>query len=361
MTLLRVDGLSKRFDTTVALDQASFEVREGEFFCLVGPTNAGKSTLLKTIAGMHRPDAGTITLHGKDITGSAPKDRGLGVVFQNDALFPDHTGYGNIAFALTAAGRSAASIEQRVREIAATLHIEHLLTRLPETFSGGERKRVAIGRAIAAKSDLLLLDEPLSGLDARLRIEMRLELKELRHSLSQGLIYVTHDHAEAMSLADRIAVLHEGRIQQVGTPDEIYRKPVNRFVAGFFGSPPMNLLPAELVQYADSVELVGDGFRFPFASLASLRASPPRSVEIGIPAEEVRVAREQSRETPHPGKVMWIERLGSRQILDISLGASSIKAIVKPDYRVQEADPAWVGITPHSHHLVDSATGLFFR
>lgn len=361
MTLLRVQDLSKRFDGRLALDHVSLEVRKGEFLCLVGPTNAGKSTLLKTIAGLHRPDSGAILIQERDIGSLPPSARGLGVVFQNDALFPDCTGRENIAFSLKAAGRPGEKIQQRVGEIAATLRIEHLLSRRPDTFSGGERKRVAIGRAIASHSDLLLLDEPLSGLDARLRLELRLEFRQLLRSLSQGLIYVTHDHAEAMSLADRIAVLHEGRIQQIGTPDEIYRQPVNRFVAGFFGSPPMNLLDAEVRQYADAVELVGDGFRVPFPNPATLRSALPGDLEIGIPPGEVRVGRQQSSDTPHPGKVAWIERLGSRQVLDIALGGSSIKAIVAPDYDILESDAAWVGFTPRIHHLVDRKTGLFLR
>lgn len=361
MTQLRVQGLSKRFDGKLALDHVSLEVHKGEFLCLVGPTNAGKSTLLKTIAGLHRPDAGTILLRDRDIGALPPHERGLGVVFQNDALFPNHTGSENIAFSLKVAGRSREKIDQRVSEIASMLRIGHLLSRHPDTFSGGERKRVAIGRAIAAHSDLLLLDEPLSGLDARLRLELRLEFRQLLRSLSQGLIYVTHDHAEAMSLADRIAVLHEGRIQQIGTPDEIYRRPVNRFVAGFFGSPPMNLLTAEVRQYADAAELVGDGFRFPFPNPATLRSALPGELEIGIPPEEVRMGRQQSSDTPHPCKIAWIEHLGSRQVLDIALGDASIKAIVAPDYRIQESDTAWVGFTPRMHHLVDRKTGLFLR
>ena len=361
MSLLRVQGLSKRFGGKLALDHVSLEVRKGEFLCLVGPTNAGKSTLLKTIAGLHRPDSGTILLQERDIGALPPNERGLGVVFQNDALFPDQTGHENIAFALKAAGRPRQKIDQRVGELASTLRIEHLLSRRPDTFSGGERKRVAIGRAIAAHSDLLLLDEPLSGLDARLRLELRLEFRQLLRSLSQGLIYVTHDHAEAMSLADRIAVLHEGRIQQIGTPDEIYRRPVNRFVAGFFGSPPMNLLTAEVRQYADAAELVGDGFRVPFPNPATLRSALPGDLEIGIPPEEVRLGREQSSNTPHPCKVAWIERLGSRQVIDLALGGARVKAIVAPEYRVQESEPAWVGFTPCIHHLVDRKTGLFLR
>jgi len=361
MNVLAVSGLTKRFESTLALDEVDLEVRKGEYFCLAGPTNAGKSTLLKTIAGLHRQDAGSIAVRGRDLDGVAPRSRRLGMVFQADALFPDRTGFENIAFALRASGKADATVERRVAAVADLLGIRHLLSRLPHTFSGGERKRVAIGRAIAAPSDLLLLDEPLSGIDARLRVMLRVEFKDWRHSLADGVIHVTHDHAEAMSLADRIAILNEGRIEQVGTPDEIYHSPANRFVAGFFGSPPMNLVPVEVAQYADSLQLVGDGFRVLAPDLAGLRSPLPRALEIGVRAEDIAVAPVRSAITPHPGKILWTEKLGTRQVLEIKTGAHALRAFADNDAGLQETDIAWFGFNVRPGHLLDSQSGRFIR
>jgi ABC-type sugar transport system ATPase subunit len=358
--LLRIQGLHKRFGAVTALSEVSLEVREGEFFSLVGPTNAGKSTLLKTIAGLHRADAGGIALRGAPIDALPPHERRVSLVFQQDALFPDRTGYDNIAFALEAAKTPAAQIEDRVREVAQQLGIAHVLHRHPDTFSGGERKRVAIARALAAPSDLLMLDEPLGSLDARLRVSLRLELKQLQSASGRSILFVTHGHVEAMSLSDRIAVIDVGRIQQIGTPDEIYRTPANRFVATFFGSPPMNLMQAELIDSGGTRELVGSGFRVPAPALDTA-AAPPRELDVGVPAERVRIGGNRSDSTPFPAKVLWIERLGARQVLELELGEDTLKAVLPHDHPVRDSREVWVGFSPRAEHLLDRATGLFIR
>ncbi|MEX2298704.1 MAG: ABC transporter ATP-binding protein [Dongiaceae bacterium] len=261
MSWLDVEHLSKSFgEDTLALDDVSFALEKGEFFCIVGPTNAGKSTLLKTIAGLYRPDRGRIHVQGRDVTMLQPKDRQLSLLFQNIALFPTLTGFENIAFPLRTVGMPAADVTRRVAEVAEMLKVPHLLDRLPRTFSGGEQQRVAIGRAIALSSRVLMLDEPLTNLDARIRIALRIEFKALHRDTGQTMLYVTHDQVEAMSLSDRIVVLNQGRLQQIGTPDEVYHRPANRFVAQFVGTPPMNIVPAELTEREGRPILTGAGF-----------------------------------------------------------------------------------------------------
>lgn len=227
----------KRIDVSVA---------RGEFFAILGPTNAGKSTLLKTIAGVESLDAGLIELAGRDITRLDPRHRRLSLLFQNIALFPNRTGFDNIAFPMQVARRPAAEIAGRVAEIATLLKLGHVLDRYPRSFSGGEQQRVAIARALVLPVDLLMLDEPLTNLDARLRIALRLAFKRLHRESGQTILYVTHDQSEALSLADRIGILDQGRFVQIGSPGEIYARPATEFVARFIGSPPMNILDVEI-------------------------------------------------------------------------------------------------------------------
>lgn len=361
--LLHVEALSVHFDGVQALSKVTFELEEGEFLCVVGPTNAGKTTLLKTIAGLHRPVTGSIILAGVDVTRDEPRDRRVSLMFQNNALFPDRTGFDNIAFALQARGRTGAAIVSRVHEVATALGVTHLLDRLPSTYSGGEQQRVAIGRAIAEHSDLLLLDEPLSSLDARLRVALRLQFKQLGRDRTRGIVYVTHDHAEAMTLGDRIAVLHEGRVQQIGTPDDIYHRPVNRFVAGFFGSPPMNLLDAAVVLDSGVPTVAGPGFRLTAPQLAPTlaRSNLPAGLQLGIRAENIRVAGASTAATPLAVRVSRIERLGTKRVLDLELGPQRLRAVVPPDDAVGSEGEAWIGFTPQPHDLVDRDSGRFLR
>jgi len=360
---LRVEGLSKRFDGRLALSEVSFEAGRGELFCIVGPTNAGKSTLLKTIAGLHRADAGRIHIGPVEVTELEPKDRGVSLLFQNMALFPTLTGFENIGFALRTAGISERQVRARVEEVAKLLDIDHLLSRHPRTFSGGEQQRVAIGRAIARPADLLMLDEPLTNLDARLRIALRIEFKKLHRETGQTMLYVTHDQVEAMSLSDRVAVLNEGRFEQIGTPDDIYHRPETRFVARFVGMPPMNLLDVELVEEADMPRVRAQGFEMEVPLLKGLADYPrlPRALALGVRAEEIRVAAEPSAEAPFAGEVFWVERLGAKSILDAKLGQATLKAVVAPDHPVQAEGPAWFGFEPKVEHLLDPQSDRFLR
>jgi ABC-type sugar transport system ATPase subunit len=362
MNRLEVSGLRKTFAGGVlALDAVSFAVAAGEFFCVVGPTNAGKSTLLKTVAGLHRPDAGCIRMDGRDVTALEPRARQVSLLFQNIALFPTQTGFDNIAYPLKRAGMAPAEIARRVQAVADLLKVSHLLARLPRTFSGGEQQRVAIGRAIAHPSSLLMLDEPLTNLDARLRIALRIEFKALHKRSGQTMLYVTHDQVEAMSLSDRVLVLNQGRIEQIGTPDEVYHRPATRFVAEFLGTPPMNLLDAELSIDGGGPVLQGRGFRFSIDLPPARLQGLPARLAFGIRPEEVRAAPIASEATPQAGEVTWVERLGSRNILDVKLGEQIFKVSVRPDHPVRRVGQAWFGFPAGSGHWLDRDSDRFIH
>jgi multiple sugar transport system ATP-binding protein len=363
MTQLAVSDLAKTFDETTALDGVGFEVAERELFCVVGPTNAGKSTLLKTVAGLVRPDRGRVMIAGRDMTTAEPRARGVSLLFQNMALFPTLSGFDNIAFPLRTAGLDAAAVKARVHEVAEILKVTHVLDRLPRTFSGGEQQRVAIGRAIAQPCQLLMLDEPLTNLDARIRISLRIEFKALHRDTGQTILYVTHDQVEAMSLSDRIAVLNRGRFEQVGTPEDVYHRPETDFVARFIGTPPMNLLPAELSTDDEVPTLAGAGFRvaLPGANRLASYDRLPRRLSLGVRPERIRVAPDEAPETPFKGEVQWVEHLGAKSILDATLGDTRVKAVVPADHAVRQRGPAWFGFEPDPNHLMDPQSGRFFR
>jgi ABC-type sugar transport system ATPase subunit len=363
MNKLSVEQLSKSFGGLQALRELDFDVADGEFFCVVGPTNAGKSTLLKTIAGLHRPDGGRVFLSGRDVTHVEPRHRNVSLLFQNIALFPTLSGRDNIAFPLRTAGVSETEIKRRVSEVAGMLKVSHLLDRLPQTFSGGEQQRVAIGRAIARSADLLMLDEPLTNLDARIRIALRIEFKNLHRRLGQTQIYVTHDQVEAMSMSDRIAVLNNGRFEQIGTPDDVYHRPASAFVARFIGQPPMNIIDAELNSVVGRPVLSGPGFSTQIDGIERLESATrlPHKLAFGLRPETLRIAPSEGPDTPFAGEVVWIERLGSKSILDLRFAQSIIKAVVPTDHAVRQEGPAWLGFTPKAEHLIDKESELFFR
>ncbi len=242
MAKIEFKNVSKAFDGKKILDCFNLEIKDCEFLVLVGPSGCGKSTTLRLLSGLDNPTAGEIWMDGHSINRVDPKDRDIAMVFQNYALYPHMTVFENLAFGLKIRKVSKSEIEKRVREVARMLEIEELLNRKPKALSGGQRQRVAVGRAVIRNPKVFLMDEPLSNLDAKLRVQMRGELLELQRRLKTTTIYVTHDQVEAMTMGDRIVVLHEGKIQQIGAPSEIYHSPANHFVAGFIGSPPMNFL-----------------------------------------------------------------------------------------------------------------------
>lgn len=357
MSALAVNDLTVTFDSLKGLDGVDLQFEDGTFFTVVGPTNAGKSTLLKTIAGVERPSSGTVRLGGRDITKLEPRNRRVSLLFQNIALFPTLTGFANIAFPLRRSGKNAEEVKARVEEIAGMLRVSHVLGRLPRTFSGGEQQRVAIGRALAAPADLLMLDEPLTNLDARIRIALRLAFKELHRDTGQTILYVTHDQTEAVSLSDRIGVLNQGQFEQIGAPDDLYRRPATEFVARFIGSPPMNLIPAQMADEQGHLVARAEGFAIPI--VGAPEGARPQEAAIGVRPETIAVAGEASDTTPFPAEVTQVEHLGGHNVLNVALGRAAIKVRTRADHPVARAGHAFIGMRARAEHILDRRTGRF--
>ncbi len=347
---LRLQNIGKSFGTLEVIRDVSLTIRTGEFLVLVGPSGCGKSTLLRCIAGLEAITSGTLTVDGIDITDAAPVERGLAMVFQSYALYPHMTTAQNIGFGLRIAGAPKAEIATRVAEIAALLRIEHLLPRKPKTLSGGQRQRVAIGRALARKPRFFLFDEPLSNLDAALRAEMRVELARLHAQLGNTMIYVTHDQVEGMTLADRIVVMNAGRIEQCGSPLELFNRPRNKFVAGFLGQPPINFVPATgWTQTGSEVRLTLPGGTVNVQSVT--RIATGERLELGIRPEDIRLAHEGL-----PVTVEVVEHLGNETILHGRLGdASSLTIRLTGQAGVQAGDLCHVVLDPQRAILFDAA------
>ena len=325
MAELSLHGVSKSFGSVLAVDAVDLGIAHGEFVVLVGPSGCGKSTLLRMISGLESASAGRILIGGRDVTNVAPAKRGVAMVFQSYALFPHMTAAQNIGFGLRLAKVPKAEIARRVAEVAETLQIEALLGRYPRELSGGQRQRVAIGRSIIRDPQVFLFDEPLSNLDAALRVRMRLEIARLRDRLDATMVYVTHDQTEAMTLADRIVVLNHGRIEQVGPPEALYDAPANRFVAGFIGAPAMNFIPAAIE--------AGEGgepqVRFGPVSLPAGRAHGVATgpVTLGVRPEHLYIASED--EADFRGRVEIVEKLGAEALAYLQTDFSAEPVTVK--------------------------------
>src|SRR5690242_9659624 len=283
MAEITLDNVTKEFGGGVrAVDGVDLTIGSGEFIVLVGPSGCGKSTLLRMIAGLEEVTGGSISIGDREVTRLSPRDRDIAMVFQNYALYPHYTVERNLGYGLRVRGTPKAEIERRVREVAVMLGIEHLLQRRPSALSGGQRQRVAMGRAIVREPAAFLMDEPLSNLDAKLRVDMRAQLARLHAELGVTTVYVTHDQIEAMTLGARVAVMRDGRIQQVDSPQNLYRRPLNLFVAAFIGSPPMNLVEAEVSDGAVTFA----GVRVP----VDRGALPSGTVVLGIRPQDLRLA-----------------------------------------------------------------------
>ena len=288
MAEVRVTNLNKSYGSVVALHGIDLDIRDGEFMVFVGPSGSGKSTLLRCIAGLEPIAGGSVSIAGEDVTDLDPADRDLSMVFQNYALFPHMSCRANLEFPLKSEGADKSDMARRVEQAGRMLHIEDLLERKPSALSGGQRQRVAIGRAIVKEPKVFLFDEPLSNLDAELRIRMRIEIVKLHRELRRTIIYVTHDQVEAMTMADRIVVLRDGRIEQIGTAHELYYRPANRFVASFIGAPQMNILPCSLVS-GDSATTrirVGSGAEVELP-IGPLDAGSASGLQVGFRPEHV--------------------------------------------------------------------------
>jgi multiple sugar transport system ATP-binding protein len=334
----------KRHGSFTALKGIDLDIEPGEFFALLGPSGSGKTTTLRILAGLDNADEGTVALDGRDVTRSEPGERDVAMVFQSYALYPHMTVYENIAFPLRMVGRPGPALERAVREAAAKVHIEHLLERRPGQLSGGQQQRCALARAIVRQPRLFLLDEPLSNLDAKLRMETRVELKKLQRSLQVTTVYVTHDQEEAMSLADRMALFMEGRIVQLGRPEEIFARPNSIEVAAFLGNPPMNLLPASvegrrLELGAHAVELARD-------------YGPARAVMLGLRPSALRLDG-----AGVPARVYLTEQLGDSVIVDLHLGDTLVRARLPEKTRLAEGAEVRLGFDAADAHIFDARSG----
>lgn len=316
---IEIKHLTKEFGDTAVLNDISFSIKNNEFVVFLGPSGCGKSTLLRMIAGLESLSDGEIWMDGKRLDTQAPGERGISMVFQNYALYPHMTVEGNMIFGLKNIGTPSSEIKKRIADAARILEIEHLLDRKPADLSGGQRQRVAIGRAIVRQPRAFLFDEPLSNLDAALRSRTRIELAQLHNRVNSTMIYVTHDQIEAMTLADRIVILNQSRIEQIGSPMDIYRYPASKFVARFVGSPAMNILPIDKLDRHDTHVTVHIQQVTPLTSTIKTAQLPDRGpFELGIRAEDIYITDDPSNAHTH-GEVQFIERLGDRSLAHVLL------------------------------------------
>jgi ABC-type sugar transport system ATPase subunit len=340
---VRFQDIVKMHGEFAALKGVSFEIEPGEFFALLGPSGSGKSTTLRILAGLDAPTDGRVFIDGKDVTSTDARDRDIAMVFQSYALYPHMTVAENIAFPLEMANLPKKEIGPAVREAARKVKIDHLLDRKPGQLSGGQQQRCALARAIVRKARLFLLDEPLSNLDAKLRLETRAELKKLQRSLGVTAVYVTHDQEEAMTLADRMAVFMAGEIQQVGSPAEVFARPNSIDIAGFIGNPPMNLVPARYV--AGDVVIAGHRLK------TAAKIAGERDVVAGIRPSAFRLVPDGLK-----ARVDLIEHLGDSAVLDLDCAGTLIRVRVNDDNVPREGETISISARPQDIHLFDPAT-----
>ncbi len=353
MAKLELIGVTKTYGKTVAVNDLTLTVEDNEFFCIFGPPVSGKTTILRLLLGLESPSSGEVRIAGQSVDTKLPAERNLAMVFQNLALFPHMTARENLAFPLVERKVPQAEQDARITEVAEKLHIVPLLGKLPAHLSGGERQRVAIGRALVRDTDALLMDEPISALDARLREEMRVELKRLQRELHRTLVYVTHDQEEAMSIADRLCVLRMGEIAQIGLPQEIYGRPTNRYVAEVIGSPAMNFIAGEIDASTGRFSAAAMDLSLGFA--IDGRASS--AGDLGVRPEDIRIARQAPAGHGVQGKVYEVEPLGAYTVVDISMGDSLLRAQITGQPRFELGEPVFLSIEAGKCHLFDGETG----
>ena len=347
MADLALRGVHKLFGSVRVLHEIDIHLPDGEFLVLVGPSGCGKSTLMNVIAGLEEPSGGRVVLGGKDITGAGPADRNISMVFQSYALYPNMTVAANIAFPLEMRSVPKAERDKTVQRVSAMLQIDHLLDRRPRQLSGGQRQRVAIGRALAREPELFLFDEPLSNLDAKLRVDMRAEIKRLHLRTGVTTIYVTHDQVEAMTLGTRIAVLNAGRIQQLATPLEIYTRPANRFVAEFIGSPSINMFDA--TRDASGALRLPDG-----ALIGTLAHGPVGKLSVGVRPEHMEIRDDGQL----AGRISLVEPTGPETYALVDLGHTEITVRMGGLPNVEMGAAVRVHVPPSAIHVFAADSGL---
>ncbi len=353
MAGVQFDNVWKLFaaqtESAAAVRGLSLDIADRELLVILGPSGCGKTTALRMVAGLEEPDRGDIRIGGTSVVGLEPKDRDVALVFQSYALYPHLSAQENIRYPLKVRGLSRAEQDQKVARVAEMLAIGHLLSRRPAQLSGGEQQRVALARAIVREPRVFLMDEPLSNLDAKLRVHTRTELKTLQRELGTTMVFVTHDQAEAMSLAKRIAVLNAGELQQIGTPDEVYDHPANVFVAEFIGSPPMNLLKAT----RDGGDLVvAGGWRLPAPKRGSAIDSADTELTVGLRPEGVQIVT-----GGQPAEVVAVEPFGSEVIIDVRVNGEAIKVRAAPDVRPEPGSKVGLRVDPAAVRVFDPSSG----
>ncbi|ESY89141.1 ABC transporter ATP-binding protein [Mesorhizobium australicum] len=360
MTQIELRGVQKFFGAVQVIKDLNLKIADNEFIVLLGQSGCGKTTTLRAIAGLETIDEGDILIDGKPVQHLKAADRDIAMVFQSFSLYPHMSVYENIAFPLRATRKSKSEIDQEVRSVAKTLQIMDLLAKKPSALSGGDMQRVAIGRALVRRPKAMLMDEPIGALDAKLREEMRAEIKRLHIKQGSTTIYVTHDQIEAMSLADRIVIMHEGVLQQVGTPDEVYSRPANLFVAQFVGSPVMNVADAAVAETPSSASVTvggaASGFEFPRALLSKLNGHASGQLALGIRPEGVLIRRDAA-DGFMAVETQIVEPLGSFDIVDLKVGSKMLRARTKSGFVAGPGEKVFARIDPTQAHFFDKASG----
>jgi multiple sugar transport system ATP-binding protein len=359
MARVAMRSLNKNYDDVRAVIDVNLDIKDQEFVVLVGPSGCGKTTTLRMVAGLESITSGQISIDEKVVNDLPPMDRDIAMVFQNYALYPHMSVYDNMAFGLKMRKFDKPEIAKRVQEAAEILGIEQLLHRKPRQLSGGQRQRVALGRAIVRHPQVFLFDEPLSNLDAKLRVQMRVELKKLHERLGTTAIYVTHDQVEAMTLGDRVVVMKDGLVQQVGDPMELYNEPANRFVAGFIGSPAMNFIGVRLARENGALWAETDGMKVkvPEQVAPRLGAHAGKEVTLGVRPEDLRIAGEgDGVDLTFAANVEVVERLGSEILLDVAVGSETMVASVEPTATAKVHETLRLALNPRRVHFFDNDT-----
>ncbi len=363
MATVTFDHVTKKYGEVVAVDDFNLEIQDGEFMVFVGPSGCGKTTSLRMIAGLEDITTGSLAIGEKIVNDIPPKDRDIAMVFQSYALYPHMTVRDNLAFGLKLRKVDKKEIEKRVQDAAGILDLGRYLDRKPKELSGGQRQRVALGRAIVREPAVFLMDEPLSNLDAKLRVQTRAEIARLHQRLKTTIVYVTHDQVEAMTMGQRIAVMSQAKLQQVGAPQELYDRPNNKFVAGFIGSPSMNFIPMTLEGSGESATLKSEGVEIPVAAAfrEGLGAVSGRNFIVGVRPEHWDVVPTGTEVATVQAKADVVEYLGNEELLHIQVAGQDLVAVVSSERKVRPGDVVTLHIPLEKMHLFDAETELSVR
>jgi ABC-type sugar transport system ATPase subunit len=348
---VELENLSKRWGDAVGADRMNLDIEDGEFVAFLGPSGCGKTTTLLMVAGIYKPTEGTIRFDGRVVNLVAPKDRGIGMVFQSYALYPHMTVFQNISYPLKLQKVPKDEMRKRAQRVADMMGIGHLMERKPAQLSGGQQQRVALGRALVKEPQLLLFDEPLSNLDARLRLSMRGEIKRLQMELGITSIYVTHDQVEAMTMADRVAVMKDGKLQGYAPPDELYEQPATQFIGGFVGNPPMNFWTAEVIARNGGYYAVQSGLEVLVPPDRGAKAAGRGEVIVGVRPEDVEICDEGV-----PAEVSVVEPLGRDDLLEVHIGEATMRVLADPELKVKMGDNIQLSFNADKIQFFDAET-----